>query len=174
MTRKTNVGAAIVAMIAACFQSSAVTAIVTETLSVTVNPAGKLSVPASVTLNHAGTIFNPFTGALTLNYRARTVSGGIITLRMTSDFPSGGPSVAGGDLQYTCGGATLGATCSGSITASTSAATPVLTLPPASCTGPSCGNADPNSTSIGFTLNDSTVSKTGSYTATAQFTISST
>src|SRR5579863_7390293 len=130
MTKKTNVGMAIIAMIATCFQSSAVTAIVTETLSATVNPAGKLSVPASVTLNHAGTIFNPFTGALTLSYRARTVNGGMVTLKMTSDFLSGGPSVAAGDLQYTCGGATMGTACSGSITASTSAATPVLTLPP--------------------------------------------
>ena len=142
-------------------------------LSATLNPAGKLSVPASVTLVHAGTIFNAFTGAVTLSYRARTVNGGSITLKVTSDFAAGGPSVVAGNLQYTCRGATMGAACAGSITASTSAATAALTLPAASCTGATCGNTDPNTMTIGFTLADSPASKTGSYSANVQFTISS-
>ena len=165
---------ALVAVFGLGFPSGAATVLVTETLSATLNPTGKLSVPASVALTHAGTIFNPYTGVLTLSYRARTVNGGSITLKATSDFAPGGPSIASGNLQYTCSGATMGTACAGGITASTSTSTPVLTLPASSCTGASCGNSDPNTVTIGVTLADSPASKTGSYSANVQFTISST
>ena len=173
MTRNRSWVGALAAWLCLCFQAFAATGTLTETLTATLNPAAKLAVPSSVTLTHAGTIFNPYTGALTLSYRARTVNGGNITLKVTSDFASGGPSVAAGDMQYTCRGATLGAACTGSVTAATSSATSVLTLPASSCTGASCGNADPNSLTIGFTVADSPASKTGSYSANVQFTISS-
>jgi hypothetical protein len=168
------VAVAVTMILGACCPVTAAVTTITETLSATFAPAGKLSVPSSVTLTHTGTVFNPFTASLTLNYRARTLTGGNITLQITTNFAAGGPSVTAGDLKYTCSGATLGTNCSGSITASASTATGVLTLPANSCTGASCGNADPNSMTIGFTLADSPTTKTGSYSATAKFIISST
>jgi hypothetical protein len=147
---------------------------VTQSLSATFNPAAKVSVPANLTLAKADRIFGPFTGTLTVSYRARTVTGGTMTLKVTTDFVAGGPSAAAGDLQYACGAASLGTACSGTITASTGSSTAVLTLPAAACTGASCGNADPNSLTLSFTLADRPAAKTGSYTAIVQFTISGT
>jgi len=150
------------------------TATVTESLSAVFNPAGKLSVPGSVSLIKSAGFFNSYNGSVVVSYRARTVNGATVTLIVTSDFPAGGPSVAAGDLTYTCAGATLGTACSGTVTARTTAATSVLTVPANSCTGTTCGNADPNSLTLSFTLPDSPASQTGSYSANVQFTISAT
>jgi hypothetical protein len=164
----------ILAGFACCIPAAPTTATVTESLSATFAPIAKLSVPSSVTLTHAGSVFNSYTTTLAVSYRARTVVGGSITAKITTDFAVGGPSVASGNLQYTCGGATLGTPCSGAITASTSSSTAVLTLPAGSCTGVTCGNADPNTVNLSFVLADSPVTQTGSYTANIQFTVSAT
>src|SRR4051812_39748851 len=152
------------------------TTTVTEGLSLTFNPAAKLSVAGSVSLTNSGTIFNPYGATLAVSYLARTVTGGTLTLRVTADFGVGGPSVASGNLQYVCSGATLGTACSGAQAASLSTSTPVLSLPASACTGAAapCSNADPNSLSLDFTLANVPATKTGSYTATVQFTISAT
>src|ERR1035438_9020922 len=91
----------------------------TQTLTATFSPEGSLIVPSSATLTSGVTTFQPFTGPLTITYRARTtpVGGGTVTVNVSSDFaPAGGPSVANGVLQYNCSGATLGTGCSGTQT----------------------------------------------------------
>ena len=155
----------------------AATMTVSSTLLATLTANGALSTPASATLTHSGTIFNAFSGTVTLQYRARTTAagGGTMTLKVIQDFQTGGPSAAAGDLTYSCGAAGLGTACSSS-TASTSSATSVVVLPTSACTGGGapCSGADPNSVSVTFTLADRPTVKTGTYTANVQFTISAT
>jgi hypothetical protein len=150
---------------------------VSNSLNATIQANGSLSVPGSATLTNSGTVFNAFSGAVTVQYRARSTAagGGTLTLRVTQDFQTGGPSVSGGDLTYTCGAAGLGTAC-GSTTASTSSATTVVTLPASACTGGGspCSATDPNTVLVTFTLADRPVVKTGTFTANVQFTISAT
>jgi len=157
---------------------------VTQTLDATVVPLGGLFMQASpLALTKAGSTFNSFTGTITLSYRARTRQGtgqGTITVKATSDFsPSGGPSIAkppsaGDAFTYTCSGATLGASCSGIQTVSTTAATNVVSLGASACTGGGapCSTANPNSANVTFILTDDPKYKTGSYSATLTWTIS--
>lgn len=150
-----------------------------QTLTATISPVGSIAAPASAILAASATTFQPFTGNVTLNYKARTTpsGGGTITLSVSSDFsPSGGPSASAGALAYTCSGATLGSACSGSQTASTTTQTPVLTLPASACTGGggACSSASPNAVNLSFTLADSPAYATGSYSAKITFTISAT
>src|SRR5258708_7475845 len=91
--------------------SHAATMIVTETLSAQVSPLGKLSVPANLTLSAAGTTFQPYSGTATVSFRVRTTpaGNGSITVQATGDFsPTGGPTIASGNLTYTCRAPTLG------------------------------------------------------------------
>ena len=152
----------------------------TETLSATLSPVGALTTPATATLSKTTTTFLPFTATVPVNYQIRTTptgSGGTITLKVASDFsPSGGPAAASGALTYVCSGANLGTACSGTQTASTTTSTPVLTVPASACTGGggSCSSQSPNSVNLNFTLVDSPVYPTGTYTANVTFTISAT
>jgi hypothetical protein len=150
-----------------------------QTLSAIIDPIGSITAPASASLTSGATTFKPFTGNVTVNYQARTSpsGGGTVTLSVSSDFtPTGGPSAAAGALAYTCSGATLGTACSGSQTASTTAQTPVLTLPASACTGGggACSSQNPNSVNLSFTLTDNPAYATGSYSAQVTFTISAT
>jgi len=155
----------------------AATSTVSNSLKATIDALGDLSVPTSVSLTHAGTVFNSFSGSVTVQYLARTTAagGGNLTMKVTQDFQTGGPSVAGGDLTYVCGAAGLGTAC-GASTASTSAATSVVTLPSSACTGGGtpCSATSPNTVSVTFTLADRPTVDTGTYTASVQFTISAT
>lgn len=155
----------------------AATATVSNSLNPSIGAAGVLAAPATATFTNTGTLFSAYSGTISLQYLARTSSagGGTLTLRVTQDFQTGGPSVAAGDLTYTCGAASLGSAC-GSTTASTSSETPVVTLPSSACTGGGspCSATNPNTVALTFTLADQPVDKTGSYTATVQFTISAT
>lgn len=150
---------------------------VSNTLDATIQANGSLSVPSTAALTNTGKIFNAFTGTVSVEYRARTSStgGGTIALKVTQDFGTGGPSVASGDLTYTCASAGLGTAC-GQTTASTTAATSVVTLPASACTGgvPPCSAANPNTVSVTFTLADRPTVVTGTYTVNVQFTISAT
>lgn len=151
---------------------------VSNGLSANIEAVGDLSVSSSVSLTHAGTIFNVFTGSDTVQYKARTTSagGGTITLKATTDFAAGGPSASRGDLSYTCGAAGLGTPCSSPTTVKTTGATTVVTLPTSACTGGggSCSSSNPNTVAVNFSLVDDPSDKTGAYTATIQFTISAT
>jgi hypothetical protein len=159
------------------FPAAGATAVATQNLNATINPAWALTVPATASLTHSQNTFQPFQAAVTVNYQVRTTptGSGKITLQITSDFsPSGGPSAASGALSYTCGSAGLGSPCSGSQTASTTAQTPVLTLPASACTGGggACSGQDPNSVNLTFVLTDDPGYSTGTYSANVTFTIS--
>ena len=155
-----------------------VTGSTTQTLSAQINALGKVSVPSSLSLTGAGTTFVAYSGNLTVSYLARTTAStgsGSLTMQATADFsPAGGPSIAGGQLTYTCSAASLGAACSGSQTASTASQTNVVSLGASLCTGGggSCSSASPNTVQSTFTLSDNPAFKTGTYSATLTFTIS--
>jgi hypothetical protein len=152
----------------------------TETLSATLSPVGSLTTPATAALSSGSTTFQPFTGSVAVSYEVRTTptgTGGTITLKVASDFsPSGGPTAASGALTYVCSSANLGTACSGAQTASTTTSTPVLTVPASACTGGGgvCSSQNPNSMSLTFTLVDSPVYSTGTYSANVTLTISAT
>jgi hypothetical protein len=158
--------------------SGAATGTATQTLSAQINAIGKLSVPATSTVTSAGTTFAGYSGSLTVSYRARTTAAtgsGSLTVKATADFtPAGGPSIATGQLTYTCSAATLGTACSGMQTASTSSQTNIVTLGASLCTGGggSCSTANPNTALTSFSLANSPTYKTGTYSATLTFTIS--
>jgi len=122
------------------------------------------------------TFGNPFTGTTTLNYLIRTTKStgtGTITVQITSDFSgAGGPSVgtppsAGDTLAYTCVVSAPGTPCSGAQTAATKAATAVGTFG-AGASSSKAGNA----ASLNWSLTDDPAYATGTYAATATFTIS--
>ena len=150
----------------------------TQTLSAQISAIGKLSVPASLTITTVGTTFVAYSGSLTVSYKARTTAAtgsGSLTLQATGDFsPVGGPSIAAGQLTYTCGAAGLGAACSGTQTVSTGAQTSVVTMGASLCTGGggSCSSANPNTVQSNFALTNNPAFKTGTYSATLTFTIS--
>lgn len=151
----------------------------TQILAATLNPVGSISVAANASLTPGSTAFQPFSGNVAVNYLARTTptGSGTITLTVSSDFtPSGGPSAANGALKYTCSGATLGAACSGTQTASPSAQSSVLTLPASACTGGggACSSGSPNTVNLNFTLTDDPGYATGTYSAKVLLTISTT
>lgn len=156
------------------------TATVSQTLSANLAAIGKLSVPASFVLTATGGAFSSYGSSLTVNYRVRSTtsgSGASITLRSSADFsPAGGPGISINTLTYTCSGATLGTACSGTQTVSLSSATNILAVPVSACTGGGspCSTANPNSVSTSFSLANDPAYKTGSYSATITFTISST
>lgn len=149
----------------------------TTTLSVVVGPEAALTVTTGTTsLATTSTTFgNPYTGTTNLTYLIRTTKttgSGTLTLKITTDFAgSGGPSVgtpptAGDALTYTCTVSTPGTACTGSQTASTTASTAFGTWGP----GVSSAKAG-NSASVAWSLTDDPVYATGTYTATATFTI---
>jgi hypothetical protein len=174
----------VVAMVVCLIVSSpvrfqAATATATQSLSASLSPIGKVSVPSSVSLTHAGTTFAAYTAVLSVSYRVRTSpsGGGTITVKAGSDFtPTGGPLLSSGNLTYTCSGSTLGTGCSGTQTVSTTTATPVLTIPASACTGGggSCSGSNPNSVSVNLSLPDNVSYATGVYSTQVTFTISAT
>jgi hypothetical protein len=157
---------------------SAATSTATQTLSAQINAISKLSVPASLTVTHAGTTFVAYTGNLTVSYRARTTAStgsGSLTVKATADFsPTGGPSIASGQLTYTCSSVTLGSACSGTQTASTTSQTNIVTVGASACAGGggSCSSVNPNTVQTSFALVNNPTIKTGSYSATLTFTAS--
>ena len=152
----------------------------TQSVTGTVSAIGKLSVPATLTLTSAGgPTTPPYTGSLTVSYKARTTSSGsgTVTLQVTTDFsPAGGPSAAAGSLTYSCTGADLGTNCSGPITAATGSATSVVTIPASACTGGGapCSANNPNTVLVSFSLVDKVSYKTGTFSAVVTFVISAT
>jgi hypothetical protein len=103
----------------------------------------------------------------------KSTGSGTVTVKITADFAgTGGPSVAtppssGDALSYTCTVSAPGTACTGSQTASTTAATSLATFG----AGASSAKAG-NSASTSWSLTDDPVYATGTYTATATFTIS--
>lgn len=150
---------------------------ITQTLSANVAPYGKLAVPASVDLRAADSRFGSnLSGSLTISYWARTSDGGggSITAQAGSEFsPAGGPSVAA--VTYLCSGATLGTGCSGTQSLAISTQSPLVSVPGGVCTGGggACSTQEPNTVLINLSTPDKPHYKTGSYSASITFTISS-
>lgn len=158
----------------------AATSTATSTASASFGGAAGVGVLPAVTLNHSGTAFVSYTGSLLVSYRARTTGTGTgsLTMKVTSDFPSGGPSIGsplpGDVLTYTCSVPSLGSGCLGNQTASTGSQTPVVSFGASACTGGggACSASDPNTVTLTFTLPNDPQYKTGPYSATLTFTIS--
>ena len=168
---------AVAALLAPAAQAQSFGPTGTTTLSVTIGAEAAIRIDTSTTnLTATGTVFNNYTGTTNFTYKVRTTQStgsGNITLQITTDFsPAGGPSVAtppsaGDSLKYICTVSTPGTGCSGSLTASTTASTSVATFG----AGASSANAG-NAGSTAWTLINDPVYKTGSYSATATYTIS--
>jgi hypothetical protein len=153
----------------------------TANLAVTVGAEAAIVVNTSPAFVSSG-IFGDYTSTTGLTYYVRTITGGKITVEITTDFstggPNGGPSVAvpptSGDLlTYSCtavapsaGSATA---CSSAVTASISVATTVVTFG-ASTQSLKAGNGATTS----WDLTNDPSYKAGSYTAVATYTISAT
>jgi len=158
----------------------AATATATQSLSASISPIGKVSVPSSISLTDVGSTFASYAATLSVSYKVRTTpqgTGGSITMEAGSDFtPTGGPLLSSGNLTYTCSGPTLGTGCSGTQTVSTTTATPVLTIPASACTGGggSCSSSNPNTVSINLSLVNQPSFATGTYTTSVTLTISAT
>jgi hypothetical protein len=178
---------AVVALLLVPVCSQAQTPLGSQTLSLTLQNAVKISVPSSAALTHSGTAFADYTAnGVSISYWIRTSSGGSgnIQVQATSDFScvAGGPCIAtpptaGDALTYTCSGATLGTNCSGSQTVSTTAQTNAVTgIGGGACTGGggACSSAIPNTGTLNLTLTNDPKYPTGSYSAVLTFTISAT
>jgi hypothetical protein len=181
--------AALVLFALAPMVTHAQTTLGTQTLSLTLQADGLLyGFPSSLTLTKTGTVFDSYTGSIQIQYKSRTsnAGAGAVTLKATTDFTcvSGGPCIttpptAGDALTYTCTGATLGSSCTGAQTVSTTSSTSVVSgIPAGACTGSATGcngtDASGNTVTVNFTLTDDPKYKTGSYSTTLTFTISST
>lgn len=150
------------------------------TTSVNVSIAAEAAIridTGSTALSTSGVGFtSDYTGATNFTYKIRTQKSGgtgTITLKVTADFPSGGPSVAspptpGDTLQYTCAVTSPGAACSGSQTASTTASTPLATFG----ADAKSVKAGTGGNSVNWTLTNDPAYSTGSYAATVTLTIS--
>ena len=149
-----------------------------QTVTVSISPSAKLSVPSSAGLTPGGTAFSPYAASTAVSYRARTSVGGsaTATLQAASDFaPSGGPSLGTNDLKYTCTAATMGSACSGTQTVSASSQSAVVVIPGGVCMGSAsgCSTPDPASLNVQFQLENSPASQTGAYAVQITFTVSS-
>ena len=151
----------------------------TTTLQVVVGTEAAIQVDTGTTnLTTAGS-FADYTGSTDYTYKIRTtkVGGtGAITVQITTDFgPAGGPSVAtppspGDALNYTCTAVAPATGCAGTQTAATGSATAVASFgaDARSVLAGTSGN------SVAWTLTNDPQYQTGTYTATATFTISAT
>jgi hypothetical protein len=146
----------------------------TNVISVSVSAEAALTIGGDTALTSSGTNFADYIGTTNYTYFIRTGTGtGSINLKVTSDFsPANGPSVAappseGDALKYTSTVSTPGNAISGVQTASTASTTGLATF------GADAHSAKAgNSGSIGWTLTNDPVYKTGSYSATVTYTIS--
>ena len=151
----------------------------TTSLQVVVGSEAAIRVDTATTnLTTAGN-FADYTGNTDYTYKIRTTKvggAGTVTVQITSDFgPAGGPSVAapptaGDTLAYTCTASAPGTACAGSQTAATGAATGVATFG-ADARSARAGNGG---NSVSWTLTNDPQYQTGTYNATATFTISAT
>ena len=151
----------------------------TTSLQVVVGSEAAIRVDTATTnLTTAGSFVN-YTGSTGYTYKIRTtkVGGtGTVTVQITSDFgPAGGPSVAapptaGDSLDFTCASSAPATACAGTQTAATASATNVATFG-ADARSARAGNGGNN---VSWSLTNDPQYQTGTYTATATFTISAT
>lgn len=171
--RISRVAAVTGVFLAAGIHSASAQVVRTGTTTVTANISADASVTVSspTNLTQGGGAFASFTGSTTVTFSIRTskVGGsGSIVLQAAEFAPAGGPTVAAGNLTYTCSGTpSVGSPCAGTQTASISSSTPVI----------SAIGADAKASSTGVTVNwalaNSPTFSTGSYSSTITFTLSS-
>lgn len=145
------------------------------TLNVTVAAAAAIRVDTATTNLTSTGNFNPYTGTTNWSYKIRTTAGtgsGQVVVKINPDFsPAGGPSVAAGNLTYSCSltapASGTGTACSGSVTA---AATDTNVASFGANTRSTSSGTQNNS--VSWSLLDDPAYATGSYSATAVFTIS--
>jgi len=151
----------------------------TTSLQVVVGSEAAIRVDTATTnLTTAGS-FASYAGNTDYTYKIRTgkVGGtGTITVQITTDFnPAGGPSVAtppsaGDSLDFTCTASAPATACVGTQAASTGSATNIATFG-ADARSAMAGNGG---NSVSWSLTNDPQYSTGTYTATATFTISAT
>ena len=143
----------------------------TTNVTATVNAEASISVSSPTALVQGGGGFVSYAGSTTVTFSVRTtkVGGtGSISLLAVEFAPVGGPTVAGGNLTYTCGGApAVGAVCSGTQTASTTVSTPVVASIGAN------QKANNTTAAVNWTLADSPLYSTGAYSSAVTFTVTS-
>jgi hypothetical protein len=143
----------------------------TTTLGVTVAAEATITVTANPTLAKGTTEFESYTGNTTFNYRVRTTQGsgvGSVTALVTTAF-EGASGITTADLSHVASNSGVGTANGTSTTASTEAATSILTF------GADAHSSDTNdSATINWTLVDRPAYKTGSYSTVVTLTISAT
>lgn len=150
----------------------------TGTTPVTVTVAAEASIQIDTPttgLTSSGTLFSDYTGTTNFTYKIRTapsITTGSVTVKITDFTGSGGPSVAapltGSDtLAYTCSTSAPAIPCGGSVTSSTTTGTSVAAFP-GDAHSAKAGNGG---NSVSWTLTNDPLYKTGTYSATATFTI---
>ena len=149
----------------------------TQSLQVTLNPAGIIVSNTNATLTLTGGAFGSYTGSITVYDKIRTspTGSGSITIQFSTDFaPTNGPRVSNGDLSFTCGTPSYGTGCSGTTTPALTTAYTVNSFGSATCTGGGapCSSSTPNSLVINFSLPDTTSFRVSSYTTSGLLTIS--
>jgi hypothetical protein len=149
----------------------------TQTASVTLQPQAKLMVAGAPDLTRSGLAFSPYTGKVSVWFRARTLPGSAtrLTLQATSKFtPLGGPDLDAGELTFTCSLPSYGMACSGLNVVSYLTAVTVVTLPASACTGGGgpCSSSDPASIDVNLLLENSPAAATGTYSVQLQFNFS--
>jgi hypothetical protein len=125
-------------------------------------------------LTTSGTVFNDYAGATSFTYKVRTTKGtgsGAVTASIATDFAGAagntGPKVANSDLTYTSGTTGVGGGHGTAVTALVGTATNVLTF------SPNDRSSKPGDTgSVSWTLVNSPVYETDTYTTTVVLTIS--
>jgi hypothetical protein len=152
-------------------ESQAVTRTGSTTVSATVTADASITVSSPTNLTQGVGAFALYTGSTTVTFSIRTTKvggSGSITLLAAEFAPAGGPLVSNGDLTYTCSGSpTVGSPCVGTITASTGSATSVVGSIGADA------KADGTGVTVNWTLANSPLFSTGTYTSTVTFTLSS-
>jgi len=169
--RNTLLIGSLLVLLLACTAMAQSTATGTTNLTVNVVPEAWLQVDASTALTNSGH-FDPFIGTTNFTYKIRTGTAGSGTLQVqVAEFsPTGGPTVAGGNLTYTCTLPSPGTACATAQTASTSTPTSVGTF------GAAAHSAKAGSTgSVSWSLlDDPTYAIGNNYKAVVTWTLSAT
>lgn len=151
--------------------TQAVTRTGATTVSATVSADASIAVSSPTNLTQGVGAFALYTGSTTVTFSIRTTKvggSGSIVLQAAEFAPAGGPLVSNGDLTYTCSGSpTVGSPCAGTITAATSSATSVVSAIGADA------KANGTGVTVNWTLANSPLFSTGTYTSTVTFTLSS-
>lgn len=148
-----------------------------QTLQITIQPAGEIVSATSATLVLGAAAFGTFSGSITISDKIRTSpsGSGTITLQFSTDFSGSGPKIASGDLTFQCISASYGTACSGTITPVLNNSRTVNTFGASACTGGggACSSSSSNTLTLTFSIPDRVSFKTGTYSTSALLTISS-